>query len=94
MMGTWQLTDMEPCALPEKVASGFSSAFEDLRGATYTPVLYCGIQRVHGTNYMLICKQNLTVADQQQGLVKVILHEPLPTDENQGWKVLTIDSIV
>lgn len=94
MTGAWKLAEMEPCALPEKVATGFTEAFEGLVGAHYIPVLYCGEQLVHGTNHMLICKQTLVTQPPAEHLVKVILNEPLPTDEDQNWKIVSIDEIV
>lgn len=94
MVGTWKLAEMEPCALPEKVATGFTEAFDGLVGAHYIPVLYCGEQLVHGTNHMLICKQTLVTEHPVEHLVKVILCEPLPTDEEQNWKIVSIDEIV
>lgn len=93
MTGTWKLADINPCNLPEKVATGFSSTLVNLDGAYYIPVLYCGEQLVHGTNHMLICKQTLATAQSEEHLTKVILNQPLPTDADQTWKLISIDAI-
>lgn len=60
MLGTWEIAKMKKSSLPEKVASGFSEATKNLKGAKYRPVLYCGKQIVAGTNHMIICKQTLS----------------------------------
>ena len=41
MTGAWNYDVLKSCDLPEKVATGFSEAFTNLKGADYTPVLYC-----------------------------------------------------
>ena len=46
MLGTWEIAKMKKSSLPEKVASGFSEATKNLKGAKYRPVLYCGKQIV------------------------------------------------
>ena len=40
MLGTWEIAKMKKSSLPEKVASGFSEATKNLKGAKYRPVLY------------------------------------------------------
>ena len=79
LLGGWEIEEMEPCPLPEKLATGFSQAMEDLVGATYVPVLYCGKQIVAGTNYLLICKGKLATKDAQETVVAMTLYETLPT---------------
>lgn len=94
MSGTWNLPEMYPCNLPEKVATGFSEAFGKMAGGSYIPVLYCGNQIVHGTNHMLICRQTMSVLTKEFHLVKVILHQPLPADTDQTWKIESIETII
>lgn len=84
MLGEWILEEMEPCDLPEKVASGFSQAFSDMTRADYMSVLYCGHQLVHGINHIIICKQTLVISDKAEYLVKVILNEILPSDSEEN----------
>ena len=91
--GGWKILNMEACALPQKVASGFSEVFNGLIGASYLPVLYCATQVVAGTNHMILCKQTLATRDAQEAIVKVVLYEHLPSDG--GKFVLTsIDEVV
>ena len=37
MLGTWEIAKMKKSSLPEKVASGFSEATKNLKGAKYRP---------------------------------------------------------
>lgn len=78
LLGGWEIEKMEPCPLPEKLATGFSQAMEGFVGAEYVPVLYCGKQIVAGTNYMLICKGKLATKEAQETFVAMTLHETLP----------------
>ncbi len=78
LLGGWEIEKMEPCPLPEKLATGFVQAMEGFVGATYVPVLYCGKQIVSGTNYLLICKGQLTTKEVQETVVAMTLHETLP----------------
>lgn len=96
LLGGWKIANLEACPLPEKLATGFSSAVLQLLGADYVPVLYCGSQLVSGTNYMLICKQTLATAEKQEHLVKMVLHEKLPASgEIVGeFMILSIETIV
>lgn len=40
LVGGWKLLELQPCNLPERVATGFSQVMGSMIGATYTPVLY------------------------------------------------------
>jgi len=93
MSGNWKLSEMKPCGLPEQVATGFAEAISGLVGTAYIPVLYCGEQLVHGTNYILICKQTLITAQPEDHLVKIILNQPLPSDHETTWKIILVDTI-
>lgn len=75
MLGGWQIAEMEPVSLPEKVATGFLEAFKNILGAEYVPVLYCGSQIVAGKNHVIICKQKAMTNPPVEHLVKVILYE-------------------
>lgn len=93
MSGNWKLAEMKPCNLPQQVATGFAEAVSGLVGAAYIPVLYCGEQLVHGTNHMLICKQTLITSHPEEHLVKIILNQPLPSDNEPEWKIILIETI-
>ena len=90
MVGNWNILKMEPCNLPQKLATGFSKIMMDMVGASYEPVLYCATQLVNGTNHMLICKQTLVVNPPKENVVKMILHETLDGD----FAILSIESII
>lgn len=92
--GGWKLAKMEPCMLPEDVASGFCSVMENMVGASYVPVLYCAAQLVNGMNHMLICKQTLSTAGAEENLAKVILHHEIGAKPDEGWRVLSIEGII
>lgn len=95
MEGAFKLAKMTPCALPEKVATGFSEVTGSLVGATYMPVLYVGEQVVHGLNHMIICLQTLAVADAAEHLVKMVLNQNLDGGDIVGkWSIVSIERIV
>ena len=75
--GGWEIEKMEACTLPKEVNKAFSEALGDLLGATYTPALYAAHQLVAGMNYMIICKQTLMTAYQDEHVVQVVIHQPL-----------------
>ncbi len=85
MLGTWEIAKMKKSSLPEKVASGFSEATKNLKGAKYRPVLYCGKQIVAGTNHMIICKQTLSDREGTEHVVAMMLHQPLPK-QGKKWR--------
>ena len=94
-MGGWELADMQPCALPEKVATGFGEVTQNMVGAKYVPVLYVGTQVVHGINHMLICKQTLAVQGAPEHLVKMVLNQNLDDGSLVGkWTLLSVERIV
>lgn len=93
MTGEWKIAPLEACKLPQNVATGFSEAMEGMVGAGYVPVLYCASQLVHGTNHMIICKQTLTTREPEEHVVRMILNEPLPTEEGKKWSIVSIDTI-
>lgn len=89
MVGTWNLASMKPVNLPERVATAFSEAIQSLVGAKYIPVLYCGEQLVHGTNYMIICKQTIIAMGAAEHLVTMVIN-----CSEQGNSIVKIEQIV
>lgn len=90
MHGEWEIAAMEPCRLPQKVATGFTEAFDGMRGAQYTPVLYCGSQIVSGVNHAIICKQVLVTREPVEHIVKVVLYENL----DGKFQIISIENIL
>lgn len=76
--------------LPQKVATGFSSAMSQIVGAQYEPLVYCGSQVVNGTNHMIICKQTIVTRNRDVHVVTVVLHETLDGE----FSILSIERIV
>lgn len=80
---------MESVNLPERIATAFSEVTQSLIGAKYIPVLYCGEQLVHGTNYMIICKQTITAMGASEHLVTMVIN-----CSEQGNSIVKIEQIV
>ena len=87
--GGWKLAEMKPANLPEKAAMAFSDVISSMVGAKYVPVLYCGEQPVHGTNYMIICEQTLVVQGAPAHIVKMVINS-----SEQGNSIVQIEVIV
>lgn len=90
VVGGWDVVEMQACNLPEEAATGFTAVTEHLVGAKYLPVLYVGTQVVHGTNYMILCKQTLAVPGATEHLVKMVING---TPEGQ-WSIVSVEQIV
>lgn len=82
--GSWSLMDIQPCTLPKGVEQGFQKVTENSLGVSYTPVLYCGEQKVIGKNHMVICKQTFAAKGPVEQLVKLVFHEILPENGVPG----------
>ncbi len=89
MTGAWKLADMEAANLPEKAGTAFTAVTKEMVGAKYIPVLYCGEQLVHGTNYMIICKQTLVTNPPVEHLVTMVIN-----CSEQGNSIVSIEQIV
>ncbi len=95
MEGAYKLAHMEPCDLPQKLATGFGEVTQGLTGAQYVPVLYVGEQVVHGINHMLICRQTLSTKGTEEHLVKMVLNQDLDGGSLVGkWTQVSIEKIV
>ena len=91
-IGGWDYSVVEACELPKEVAAGFNEAFSSLLGATYTPVLYCGTQIVHGVNHMIICKVKFATQGSNYALMKVVLNE-IVNEGKSSWSIVSVQSI-
>ena len=63
MTGGWTNVLHEPGALPEEAQAAFSTATEQLAGATYTPVALLSTQVVTGINYCILCQVTSAAPD-------------------------------
>jgi hypothetical protein len=95
MTANWTINDyLDPCNLPQNLASAFPGLVEPLIDIGYTPVLYCGYQCVNGINYMLICKRVTLAPCFSSTLVKCIIHESLPVHGLSHYHILSIEDLM
>ncbi len=74
LLGSWDISEMKSCNLPQKAASAFSAVTGGLMGADYQPVLYVGSQLVNGMNYCILAIQTLLTANPEKRLVKMVIN--------------------
>ena len=73
-LGSWNIS-IAKGALPQKLATGITELFDNLVGASYTPLIYVGSQIVNGINHMVIAEQVLADADATKNIVKVVINK-------------------
>ena len=73
-LGSWDISEIKGCNLPQKAQSAFTAVTGELVGADYQPVLYVGSQVVNGTNYCILAIQTIITAEPKKNLVKVIVN--------------------
>ena len=73
-LGSWDISEIKGCNLPQKAQSAFTAVTGELVGADYQPVLYVGSQVVNGTNYCILAVQTIITAEPEKRLVKVIIN--------------------
>lgn len=86
-IGKFNFDVLQPCSLPERVATGCREFFSELGEEGLTPVLYCGTRAAQGIDHMLICKSKMGSVE---GLSKIIINE-LP--EKNVWTISCIEQI-
>lgn len=63
-------------SMPQKAASAWSAAFpEEMVGAKFKPLLYCGKQLVKGINHFFIAERTLILAKPQRNIVLLCINE-------------------
>lgn len=91
--GAWNFSNSSSTGLPQKVATGFTDVTQDLEGANYEFLLYCGNQVVNGINHMIICNKTLVTKEGHGTLAVMILHED-PIDEIKSkFSIISITDI-
>lgn len=90
IMGGWNVADMQPCNLPQRVASVFTAVTEIL-GGTYEPLLYIGSQIVNGINYCVIAKQTIPSPGGAYEHVVAMTMNQKPGEANEGEKYSLVD---
>lgn len=74
LLGSWDISEMKGCNLPQRAQSAFTAVTGGLVGADYQPVLYVGSQVVNGTNYCILALQRIITATPEQRLVKIVIN--------------------
>ncbi len=89
------MAPMQPCNLPEPVATGFRKVTESFCGSGFMPVLYVGTAVASGINYMVICRQTMVTQNADEHLAAVVLNQkPNPSGPEDGWSIVSIEQIV
>lgn len=91
LMGGWNVADIQPCNLPQRVASAFTAVTENLVGAMYEPLLYIGSQIVNGINYGVIAKQSIPSPGGAYEHVVVMTLNQKPGEASEGEKYSLVD---
>lgn len=76
MFGNIELNRFEGSAkMPQKLASAWPEIFDELVGATYTPLLYLGKQPVHGTLHWFIAEYSQSYRFEIRHVIKMAILE-------------------
>lgn len=74
-LGSWDISEIKGCNLPQKVQSAFTAVTGELVGADYEPVAYLGSQQANGMNYRVLCLQRLVIPNAEKKIVSMVIHE-------------------
>ena len=80
--------------MPQKVATGFGKVFDNMVGASYTPIAYLGSQVVNGTNHALLAEQNLVIGKDAKNIVLVILNEKPGDVDGSSFSIVEITHLL
>ena len=97
MLGGWNINDISPCNLPQRVASAFTGALEGFLGASYEPLLYVGSQVVNGMNYAVIAKETTpTAGGSYEHIALIVVNEKagIIADGEKKYSVVDITTIL
>ena len=74
-LGGYEFEDLKGLtSMPQRAASAWAKV-DELIGAEYKPLLYCGRQLVRGTNHCFIAKETLQTIGQDERIVAVVVNE-------------------
>lgn len=73
-LGSWDVKVVTG-GMPEKVATAFAEATDQLLGAEYTPIAYLGSQVVNGTNHAVLAEQIILSGKDTKNVVLMIFNE-------------------
>lgn len=97
MLGGWNIADVSPCNLPQRVASAFTGALDGYVGASYEPLLYVGSQVVNGMNYAVIAKETTPSAGgSYEHIALVVVNEKagIIAEDEKKYSVVDIKTIL
>lgn len=91
MLGSYQI-NVQTSKMPQKIATGFSAAFEGWVGASYEPIAYLGSKVTNGTNHAVLALQTLITGSDVHNIVVVVLNEkPLTNTDPEKSPVSVAD---
>ena len=89
--GGWNLVDSISGGLPQDVASGIYTAFEN-RTEKFTPIYYFGYQLVNGMNHCLVCRRERTQGEKiVKDYVTVVINIPPKVDGYKEAKLVKME---
>ncbi len=75
MLGSIQFEELKGLtSMPQKAASAWAKV-DEIVGADYKPLLYCGRQLVRGTNHLFIAEQTIMSITQEKRIVAIVINE-------------------
>lgn len=80
--------------MPQAVESGFAKVFENMVGASYTPIAYLGSKVVNGTNHAILCEQNLITGKDVKSIVLVVLNEKPGDVRGDNFSIVEIRTLL
>lgn len=87
-VGGWQI-NVAVGKMPNALATAFGDIFENMIGATYTPIAYLGSQVVHGENHAILAEQKLQNKEGTKNDVLIIINQM-----GENYSLVSIESIV
>ena len=74
-LGGYEFEDLKGLtSMPQRAASAWAKV-DELIGAEYKPLLYCGRQLVRGTNHLFIAEQTIMSIGQEKRIVAIVVNE-------------------
>lgn len=75
-LGGYEFEEFETAKLKQRPSSAWSAVeTQELVGATFKPILYCGKQVVRGTNHLFIAEETLATLGATKRIVAIVVNE-------------------
>lgn len=76
LLGGYQFEEFENVKMKQRPASAWSAVeCEGLVGASFKPILYCGVQMVRGVNHLFIAEETLATLGATKRIVAIVVNE-------------------